>query len=476
VADAASSFVCLTWISLPALPALPIQPQRIPVETDLFLVELLAVEINPGSSLFCIFISAGALQKFFFLFFLLPATALLPARAQHEGFLYGEVTLVSNERYTGQIYWSAGQRLWVDMLTVEKQDNPVLQYLNQDQLENLSEVEAQKQLDWEFMDLWKNNYPSRKHTLRCRFGDIAAIAVTGRKQAVIILKNEKEIKVSINEDPEYRNQLGRKIMVQHQDKLKVTLAWEQIAHIRFMPSPARLAHLHALPLYGTVATRSGLSYTGLIRWDQDEYLTANWVDGRGRDNKPLKVRFEDVKSIRPKEEGALVSLVAGKELYLQGNSNVNRKNQGIVVRHPAWGQVTIRWKDFKAATFSAYPAASGFGYAGFQKPKTLQGSVRTRDHKNWKGTLVYDLDEQMDIETLDGWDAAGALRQVPFRYIREVAPKNSRQATVTLKNGHTLVLGERSDVSEKNWGMMIWPQPGKFKYIPWNNVSRIILE
>jgi hypothetical protein len=57
-----------------------------------------------------------------------------------------------------------------------------------------------------------------------------------------------------------------------------------------------------------------------------------------------------------------------------------------------------------------------------------------------------------------------------------VAPKNSLYARVTLKNGHTLVLGERSDVSEKNWGLMIWPQPDKFKYIPWNNVSRITID
>lgn len=410
------------------------------------------------------------------LFFLFTGIVFLPALAQHEGFLYGEVTLVNKERYKGQIYWSAGQRLWVDLLTVEKQDNPVLQYLNTDQLEKLSEEEQQKQMDWGFMNLWKNHYPSRKHTLRCRFGDIAAIAVTGSKEADIILKNGQKIKVYINEDREYHNQLGKTIVVQNKDEKKTGLAWDQIVRIRFMPTPASLPYLNALPLYGTVATRSGISYTGLIRWDQDEYLTTNWVDGKSQDNKRMKVRFGEVASIRPKAEGALITLKTGKELYLQDNSNVNRKNQGIVVCHPTWGQVMIRWKDFKVASFSAYPANSGFSYEAFPVPEAIRARVLTRDHKTWKGALIYDLDEGLDIETLDGWDEAGALRQVPFRYIREVAPKNNLYARVTLKNGHTLVLGERSDVSEKNWGLMIWPQPGKFKYIPWNNVSRITID
>ncbi|WP_187261395.1 hypothetical protein [Pontibacter beigongshangensis] len=411
--------------------------------------------------------------KYLILLLLLLAAAMRPAAAQHEGFIYGEVTLTNNERHKGQILWSAGQTMWVDLLTAEKKDNPVLKYLNNEQLEKLSIEETQKKMDWGFMNLWKNQYPSRKHTFRCRFGDIASLTVSGGEEAVVAFKNGEKVNIFINEDPEYRNQLGRRITLYIASKEKIRIDWDNIAQIRFTTTPQQLPHLNTMPLYGTIATRSGSSYTGLLQWDMDESLTSNFVDGKNEANENIKVRFRDVQSIRPKDEGALVKLKSGRELYMHGNSNVNRKNQGLVVRHPDWGQVIIRWRDFKEATIAAYPENQDFGFNAFQKPRSLKASIFTNDKKTWRGSFVYDLDERLDVETLDGWDRAGALRIVPFRFIKEVAPHNSKQSVVLLRNGVKLVLGDRSDVSEKNWGLLIWPQQGEYKYIPWNNVHRI---
>ncbi|MFT2009829.1 hypothetical protein ACMA1I_14210 [Pontibacter sp. 13R65] len=414
--------------------------------------------------------------KYIFLLFLLLATALLPATAQHEGFLYGEVTLTNNERLKGQILWSAGQTMWVDLLTAEKKDNPVLKYLNNEQLEKLSKEETQKKMDWGFMNLWKNQYPSRKHTFRCRFGDIAKLRVKGEKEAVVIFKNGEKFNIYMNDDPEYRNQLGKGISLYNAQKEKVRVEWDKIAQIRFLPTPSQLPHLTTTPLYGTIATRSGSSYTGLLQWDMDESHSANFVDGKDEEGKNLKVRFRDVQSIRPKDEGALLTLTSGREIYMRGTSNVSSKNQGIVVRHPDWGQVVVRWRDFKEATFAPYPEeGENFGYTAFPVPQTLKGSIFVAEKKVWRGSFVFDLDERLDLETLDGWDRAGALRMVPFRFIKEISPINSKQSTVVLRSGEKLLLGDRSDVSEKNWGLLIWPQQGEYKYLPWNIVNRIVL-
>lgn len=401
------------------------------------------------------------------------ALPVIPVFSQQEGFIYGEVTLDNNKRYTGKIYWSAGQRMWVDMLIVEKKDNPVLKFLNNGELKKLSEEEKETQLDWGFMNLWKNHYPSRKLPLRCRFGDIDHITVTGSQDAVITLKNGDHIKVYTTNNPEYENQLGKRISVYNEDKQKITFDWNRIVRIRFKKTHSSLPQSNTVPLYGTVLTRSGFTYTGLIKWDMDEHLRSNYIDGLTREEEKKRFRFMEIHAIRPKEEGALITLLTDEEIFLHGTSNVSNSNKGILVRDPKWGQVIIRWRDFKEVTFLTYPENAGFGYDAFQKGNSLRGHVRTTDNEDWEGPLIYDLDEKLDIETLDGWDKAGALRQVPFGFIQKVYPINEQQSAIILKDGNKLILGERSDVTEKNWGILIFLPHDKYKYIPWDKVSWI---
>lgn len=410
-------------------------------------------------------------QKSIFYFLLVVISSFGTAMAQQEVFIYGEVKLVNGEKYKGKIYWSGGQRMWVDMLTVEKKDNPVLKYLNNEELQKLSEEEKEKEMDWGFMNLWKNSYPSRKLPLRCRFGDINYLEIIGPQEAVIGLKNGEALRVYTTEDLEYKNQLGKRISIYNSEKQKITFDWNKIAIIKFLPTPSQLPQSNIVPLYGTVLTRSGFTYTGLIKWDMDEHLRSNYIDGLTEDDKNKRFRFMNIYSIRPKDHGALIKLRTGAEVFLHGNSNVNNKNQGIVVSTPDWGRVIIRWRDFKEASFLPYPENSDFGYNAFKKGNPLKGQVRTTDNETWEGPLIYDLDEKLDIETLDGWDKAGALRQVPFGFISKVYPVSSERSAVILKDGNKLVLGNRSDVTKKNWGIMVFLPQERYQYIPWNKIS-----
>ncbi len=410
-------------------------------------------------------------------FFLLVTFLVLfggKAMAQQEGFIFGEIILRNNSQYKGKITWSAGQSMWVDMLTVEKKDNPMLKYLTQEELQKLSEVEKNK-TDWGFMNLWKNHYPNRKLTFRCQFGNITKIEVTGSQDATISLKNDKNIRAFINDDIEYKDQLGQSILIHTMDDEKNEIEWNQIREIRFSTTPAQLPQFMDLPLYGTVLTRFDFTYTGMIKWDMDEHLSTQYLDGRTIDNKSARYHFYDVQSVRPKNEGSIVQLKSGKEIYLHEFTNVTNKNAGILIRSPKWGQVNLRWGGFKNATFIPYPPGSGFGYDDFPKPKELRGTITTKANQDIKGSLVFDLDERWDMETLDGWDQGGGLRQIPFRLIDHIYPVSETHSAIFLRDGEKITLGDRSDVNHQNWGIMVKMDEGEFQYIPWKEVQLLHL-
>ncbi|GAB3647120.1 hypothetical protein GCM10028791_08530 [Echinicola sediminis] len=415
-----------------------------------------------------------SLIKYLPFLFLMIFSGLNKVFAQQEAFIYGEVELRDESRYKGKITWSAGQSLWVDLLVVEKKDNTVLQYLKKEDLDGLSADE--KKTDWGFMALWKNQYPSRKLTFRSQFGHLKEILITGDDAATVVLKNHENIRVFLDDDPEYKNQLGNDILVQLDNGEKKRLKWASIERIRFQKTPSKLPNFDITPLYGKILTRTGFTYNGLIKWDLNEHLSSQYLDGITIDDRRARYHFYDVHSIRPKNMGSLIQLQSGKEIYLHEFTNVTNKNEGILIRNPGWGQISLKWGDFKNAEFVPYPANSGFGYDDFPSPKELTGTVTLKDKSALKGALFFDLDEHWDIETLDGWGEGGGLRQVPFRLIDRITPVSSTHTAVYLTDGRKIVLGDRSDVNEQNWGIMVRTRQGQFRYVPWHKVLQIALE
>src|SRR5690349_8029060 len=88
------------------------------------------------------------------------------------GFIYGEVTMVDGKKHEGVIQWSRNELSWDDIFTATKQENKVLQYLSSNEIKRLSEEEKAEKIDWGFMRLWENRYPSKQHVFECQFGYI----------------------------------------------------------------------------------------------------------------------------------------------------------------------------------------------------------------------------------------------------------------------------------------------------------------
>ncbi|KAA5546800.1 hypothetical protein [Adhaeribacter rhizoryzae] len=401
---------------------------------------------------------------------LLVLTSFKPARAQHEGFIYGRVQTQSGEVYTGQIRWSAQQVFWGDILLGVKTEVPVLQYLNEEQISQLSPAEPDAGFDWQFINLWKSKYPARDYDLKLRFGDVAALQITGAQMATLLLKNNRRIKIAGH--PDDNRHLGKDITVYDNQIGRLTVNWDNLKSVNFLPTPAKLPHVKGIPLYGTVQTQNG-PLTGFIKWDQDEYVSSHQLDGQ-LDSNPQNFRypFSQIHSIQVRDRGVIVKFYSDDKIFLKNNRDVNASNRGIVVQHPTWGQAIVSWEAFRSVTFEDKVPAN-LGYESYGKPQKLRGTIRTTDNQNLKGELVFDLDEEWSAELLDGRFGNSIRYTIPFGQIISLKPVPNGRSEIIMADEKKLTLENENDVSGRNWGLMLLLPNKQHRYIPWAKVSQI---
>jgi hypothetical protein len=386
--------------------------------------------------------------------------------AQNEGLIYGEIVLKDKTSIVGAIRWSGGQLLWSDILLVSKTNSYILNYLSKAQREDLNSRDEESGLDWEFTNLFKDKLPERQNEILCRFGDISSVHVTGASQAQIYLKSGSKIRV-VTAQSENRH-MGKDVAV-YDGKLR-KIKWDQISRVNFRNSPENFNPFKGKLLYGTVSTSAG-ELTGFIQWDKLKFLSTQKLQGKIGDNtENSEYRFDLIHSIIKKEKGAIVKFKSDKSVFLHRNGDVNLSNRGIVVMHPVWGRAVVEWEAFHSVRFLTVP--HDFGYQRYTKPKRIYATVRTTDGKIYKGNCTFDLDEDWNIELFEG-SSGNVHFQIPFHQVSKVAPVNPGQAKVILKNKKTLTLDGHNDVTEKNWGVIVWLADSKYQYIPWNKVGEV---
>ena len=408
----------------------------------------------------CVFLRVLILLIFF-------SVSTTPVSAQYEGIMYGKIVLKDKTTLTGPIKWSGGQMLWSDILLVSKQNSYILNYLNKRQLNELNDKNASEGLDWQFMNLWKDKLPERQNELLCRFGDISFIHITGAAQAQIFLKSGAKIRVATNE-AENRH-LGKDLLI-YDGKLR-KLKWEEISKVIFQESPSNFKPFEGRLLYGTVSTSAG-ELTGFIQWDKIKFLTSQKLQGKLNDSQEnSKYEFGSIEAIEKRDIGALVKFRSDEKVFLKNNRDVSRSNRGIVVMHPIWGRAIVEWQAFRSVRFREVPG--NLGYTEYAKPKRIYATVRTTDGKIYKGNCTFDLDEDWDMELLEG-SSNNVHFQIPFSQVSKISPLGADESKVVLKNNKVLTLGRHNDITDKNWGLIVWLADSKYQYIPWSKVDEIV--
>lgn len=398
--------------------------------------------------------------------------------AQKNTAIYGKVTTVSGDEYTGPIKWgskNAGKAevLWVEILNGTKASNDFMEFLSKSEIEELSgktEGNSWLNIDLGVLSIWENKYSRSSHEFKARFGDIKSIEPMRRERARVTLKNgvSLEITGSNSED------IGGSIGVYDYELGEIMLSWSRVDKVEFMAAPENLREGFGKPIYGIVnAGRKGI-FKGQIEWGGDERFLEETIDGKDR-NGAKKVPFRSIQKIEKGRGGVELTLKSGRTLFVTGTNDVDEDNSGIVINDPSLGQVKIAWRDFVDLEMTDDESLR-MSYNDFPASQGLSATVITINGEEHKGLVAFDLDEAWEFELLDANDDKAEF-QIVFRNIKSIVPKNSSYSMVELRNGERLLLGEHRDVSQSNAGILIFPSKNADPiYIRWSKVDEIIFD
>jgi hypothetical protein len=230
--------------------------------------------------------------------------------------LYGTVEDIYGDRYTGYVSWDLDEILTEDILDGEE-------------------------------DGRDREIP---------FGRISAIEKDlGRSR--VTLTNGEEMTLSGSNDVDDGH---RGVQISDPGLGMVEVEWDEFESVRFHAPDVHTgydAFDGGHRLKGTVVTRDGEELTGWIRWDADEEFSWEILNGEDRDV-VFDVEFGNIRLIeRGSSQSALVTLLDGRILELEGSNDVSDDNKGIFVqvddssqaRDEGW--VLIDWHDFREVRF-----------------------------------------------------------------------------------------------------------------------------
>jgi len=404
------------------------------------------------------------------IFLLLGSNAFInTVSAQNNCMLYGSITTIEGKTFEGPIRWGDEEVFLSDIFNSEKISNPYIKYLNKSNFKtNYKSSSRSNNRDWFNVSVsnkkHNTNYLARK--FQCRFGDIKSITITGRESINLELKSEKFINLRGGS-----NDINTRISILDIELGLLNLNWNKIDVITFLRPTQKTADSFGQGIYGKLTTTQGV-FTGFVQWDHDERLLDDKLDGKSSDG-DLKIPFKKIKSITKQENACLVKLASGRELELYGTNDVNFRNKGIIVNLPNIGRADFHWKHFISFEILDEKTPESLCDRSFPDSERLYGKIFTKAGKELDGVIVYDLDEAMDSELLNGYNDDIKF-SIPFRNIKSIKPMANDYASVVLKSGEKLFLGDQADVSYKNAGILIFTSSTEFNIIKWDELEKIV--
>jgi hypothetical protein len=311
----------------------------------------------------------------------------------------------------------------------------------------------------------EQSYSAFNRKFECRFGDIKSISITGRESVNLELKTGKFINLSGGS-----NDVGNLVWIMDHELGLLKIDWNRIDVVNFYSPEKQPVENFGEPIYGKITTTIG-EFTGFIQWDHDERLLQDKLDGVSRDG-DIDIPFTKISKIRKEENGSRITLLSGRSLLLKSSNDVSRNNRGIIVTIPNVGRIDFTWKHFLSLDLLPLPQSAMTCFSEFNDSERLYGKITNYEGETFEGVIVYDLDEAMDSEILNGFNDELEF-SVPFRNVRKIIPKAYNYCLVELKSGQNLFLGDQTDVSGKNSGILIFTGNDNYKIFDWEDIQKI---
>ncbi len=348
--------------------------------------------------------------------------------------IYGTVRTKDGAGHEGFVRWDRNEGSWSDLLDATKLDQGVA---------GLSGV---------------------------RFGHVRKITSVGQNQAIFLLRSGQEIGMQ-GRSSDLGGPTMRGIAVVHRSRGEVKLDWDDVRSVEFHAAPEGAAP-PGNRLHGTLATQSGMAFTGYVAWDVDEIHSMDELDGDAQGLRH-EIPFGAVASIRRAgHRSADVTLHTGEQIRLSGTNDVNRSNRGITVSDPNLGQVKVDWRDFASVRF--HGAAAEESFADYDGGQAIRGAVVTATGEEFQGAVRWDRDEYRDWEMLNG-EAGGVDFNVEFSKIARIVKLDGSSSEVLLRDGRSFVLRGSNDVGEGHRGIVI-ESDGAVHQVNWAEFRELRLE
>ena len=193
---------------------------------------------------------------------------------------------------------------------------------------------------------------SRKRRRKIKFKDIKAIERYSSSAATVIFHDDDEIVLRGTNDVDDDN---RGIIICDPGFGQVRVSWDEFERLDFSPMGKAVSYNQfdgGKKLRGTVFTDEDDSYTGDIRWDNDEEYTWEFLNGdyRGAD---FYIEMGLIKSIEKKSRRtSLVTVKDGRTFRLRGSNDVDEDNKGIFIMLANGDVEVVEWDEFDRVEFS----------------------------------------------------------------------------------------------------------------------------
>jgi hypothetical protein len=198
-------------------------------------------------------------------------------------------------------------------------------------------------------DILDGELKGRKRKIK--FGKIKSIERYSSKGATVTLNNGDELLLRGTNDVDGSNS---GIIISDLGFGQVIVMWDEFDRLDFHNEAAPLSYSDfdgGRKLRGTVYTEDGDSYTGAIRWDDDEEYTWEILDGEYRDIQ-FDIEFGLIKKIAKKSyRSAIITVWDGRSFRLRGSNDVDEDNKGIFITTSDDDEIEIDWEEFDRVEF-----------------------------------------------------------------------------------------------------------------------------